>query len=461
MSHRHRNFGAIIWGTGLILLAALWFRSGGNENLTSTSIASDVTSWATGASRDFYAQSISYVLLFPGDPVFLKNEDGSFSQVGHVHNHFGPLGSEEWTHEAIVSLYDARLRDKFPDGFSLEVHQASTSLDKVLTTLLTPEKQQQIAGIIADDWSAHRDEVLLKLQPVIQSSLSRAARSIEAKLPQVMEARRPEFAKLADRYQTTLVKDEIVPLVRQEVLPIVQEEVRPVARELGKQLWDRVSLWSFTWRYLYDASPLPEKNALKSEFNRFLVEEVTPAIEARTDDFVAMTERIVSRVSRNEKVRAVVRDSLKRVASDPELQGIVWQVIQESVLQNAELHQNLTTYWESDEVREMLDLAATQFEPTARAIGDTIIGGRSEGVTAEFSRVLRTQILMKDRRWLVVVPKVVLDIELKAEHAADWNHLPQLTLVPAALPMNFPLQFEGKEQSPLTRSEVPSEVPKE
>ena len=170
-----------------------------------------------------------------------------------------------------------------------------------------------------------------------------------------------------------------------------------------------------------------------------------------------MTERIVSRVSRNEKVRAVVRDSLKRVASDPELQAIVWQVIQESVLQNAELHKNLTTYWESDEVRQMLDLAATQFEPTARAIGDAIIGGRSEGITAEFSRVLRTQILMKDRRWLVVVPKVSLEVEMKKEHAADFDHLPKLFLVPAPLPMNFPLQFEGMEQSPLTQSEVPSQ----
>lgn len=450
MTKRHRNLGAFIWVFGLIVSAALWVVSSKGPNSGATSIAGDVASWASGSARDFFVRSDNYVLLFSGDPVFLQRPDGGYLQVGHVQNHFGPPDREEWTHDAIVSLYESSLREQFPNGYSLEVHSASTSLDQVLSSLLTPEKQKRIATIIAEDWNAHRDELLQKLSPVIQSSLSRAVDSIESQLPRVLEARRPEFAKLADRYQTTLVREQIVPLVRQEILPIVQEEVRPVARELGKQLWDRVSLWSFTWRYLYDVSPLPEKNALKSEFNRFLVEEVTPAIEARTDEFVAVTERIVGRVSRNEKVREVIRDNLKRVASDPELQAIIWQVIQESVIQNQDLKKSLTTYWDSEEVREMLALAATNFEPTARAIGDAIIGGRSEGITAEFSRVLRAQILMKDRRWLVIVPRFETDSQTATENSAQGRNLPQLLMKSATVPTLFPLEFEGTTQSPLT-----------
>ncbi|MFN9718306.1 MAG: hypothetical protein ACK58L_06415, partial [Planctomycetota bacterium] len=367
MTRRHRNFGMILWVMLGIALVANAFRPRGDHELTAAGIAGDVSAWALGGSRDYYASGAAYSLMFPGDPVFLKQKDGSFLQVGYIANHFGERGRENWTTDAVVTLYDGLLQKQFPDGFALESHTASTSLDQVLQTLLNGEKRRQIAEIIADDWREHRDDLMIKLSPVIRSSLTHAASSIEAKLPQVLEARRPEFAKLADRYQTTVVREQIVPLVREEILPIVQDEVRPIARDLGRQLWERVSLWSFTWRYLYDVSPLPEKNALRSEFNRFLNGEVMPAIEARMDEFVAMTERIVSRVSRNEKVRAVVRESLKKVASDPELQAIVWTVIQESVLENAALQASLINYWESDEVREMLDLAAHQFEPTARA----------------------------------------------------------------------------------------------
>jgi hypothetical protein len=107
-----------------------------------------------------------------------------------------------------------------------------------------------------------------------------------------------------------------------------------VATELGKDLWNRVSLFSFTWRYLYDVSPLPEKNAVKLEFDRFMKEEVTPALESRSNEFVAVTERILGRISRNEKVRSVIRENLKKVATDKELQSIVWAIVQESVINN-------------------------------------------------------------------------------------------------------------------------------
>ena len=310
--------------------------------------------------------------------------------------------------------------------------------------MFTPERQKEIAHIIATDWEKHREQILEKLQPVLETSISRAISAIDAELPKVMNAHRADFAKLADRYQADIVRKQLVPLVRTEILPIVQEEVRPLAMSLGEDLWDRVSLWSFTWRYIYDVSPLPEKNAVGQEFARFMKDEVTPALEMRSEEFVAVTERIMRRISRNEKVRAVLRENLRNVATDGELQTIVWQVVQEAVVNNQTLRNSLSEYWASDEVQQAMGLASTSFEPTARAVGDAIFGGRETGVTPEFSRVLRAQILMKDRRWLVIVPPSP-DTDVKPEPPAG-----SLVMFPASVPMPFPIEFEGTEQSPLT-----------
>jgi hypothetical protein len=132
------------------------------------------------------------------------------------------------------------------------------------------------------------------------------------------------------------------------------------------------------------------------------------------------------------------------VATDGELQTIVWQMVQEAVVNNQKLRSSLSDYWASDEVQHAMAVASTSFEPTARAVGDAIFGGREVGITSEFSRVLRAQILMKDRRWLVIVPlsdKVTVPIDSPAEG---------LVIFPASKPMPFPLKFEGTEQSPLT-----------
>ena len=423
-----------------------------------------IAGWLAGAPQEYSAVSATHLLLASGDPVFLKTEDGRYRQVGRVRNNFAPppVDSskpvlphiEAYTQKATVVLYDSAVDKAFPLGYQLEYHTTPTALDWVATTLITSERQQQIAEIIAKDWEQHREQVMLKLQPIVETGIGKCVEAIETELPTVLNAHRGDFGKLADRYQVEIIRNQIVPLVRTEILPIVQEEVRPLATELGKDLWNRVSLFSFTWRYLYDVSPLPEKNAVKLEFDRFMKEEVTPAMESRSNEFVEVTERILGRISRNEKVRSVIRENLKKVATDKELQTIVWAIVQESVIKNQTLRTTMRDYWASAEVQDAMSAATANFETTARAVGDTIFGSREGGVTPEFARVLRAQILMKDRRWFVIAPKPVTPALLPRPEVGG------LVMIAAAQPMPFPLEFEGAEQSPLSvyHSENPEAV---
>ncbi|MEJ7593189.1 MAG: hypothetical protein WKF77_16710 [Planctomycetaceae bacterium] len=186
---------------------------------------------------------------------------------------------------------------------------------------------------------------------------------------------------------------------------------------------------------------------MKTEFDRFLEQEVRPQLEARSDQFVTITQRIISRVSRNDRVRSVIRENLRKVSSDPELQAIIWSVVQESISQNENLKTSLQDYWKSAEVQNALQVANVRFEPTARAIGDAIFGNRENGVTPEFSRVLRSQILLKDRRWLVVVPHGTGHPKPgeSSSHSRD-----DLLILIAKESMEFPIEFQGTAQSPLT-----------
>ena len=413
-----------------------------------------ITGWLTGAPREYSAVSATSLLLASGDPIFLKTEDGRYRQVGRVRNNFAPRPAdsgkpvlphaEAYTQKASVVLYESAVDQAFPLGYQLEYHTTPTALDWVAATLITPERQQQIAEIISKDWEQHREQVMLKLQPIIETGIGKCVEAIEAELPMVLNAHRGDFGKLADRYQVEIIRNQIVPLVRTEILPIVQEEVRPLATELGKDLWNRVSLFSFTWRYLYDVSPLPEKNAVKLEFDRFMKEEVTPALESRSNEFVTVTERILGRISRNEKVRSVIRENLKKVATDKELQSIVWSIVQDSVINNQSLRTAMREYWGSAEVQKAMSAATANFETTARTIGDTIFGSREGGVTPEFARVLRAQILMKDRRWFVITAKPATPVLLPRPEVGG------LVMVAASQQMPFPLEFEGAEQSPLS-----------
>ena len=444
MKNRHLIFGIVAW---IAIGGALWLAVQGtnaNERKSLADVVSGVNQWLIGARSEQVARSETEIVLSPGDPVLMRQADGKFRQVGLVRNHFSPEPKEAWTRQASVVFYDSAVAN-CPDGFLLEYHTTPTSLGWVVRTMVPPDKQQEIARLIADDWKTHSAEIMVQLQPVVEKSIAHSVQAIEAELPDIIQNHRSEFGELADRYQAEIIRRQIVPLVRNEILPIVEEEVTPMASELAKDLWERVSLWSFTWRYLYDVSPLPEKNAVKSEFERFLDEEVRPQLESRSDQFVAITQQIISRVSRNERVRNVIRENLRKISSDPELQSIIWSVVQESIVQNDTLKNSLRDYWKSDEVQAALQVANVRFEPTVRAIGDTIFGNRESGISPEFSRVLRSQILLKDRRWLVIVP-----IEADTVQQRERGVTNDLRIVIAKAPMEFPIEFEGTAQSPLT-----------
>jgi len=451
MHHTLRNRLQLAAGLAFWLTLTGWAVSGllsqtAGSPETLTTLAGSLSRWAAGSSREIHSTSTAWILLAANDPVFLRTADGHTVQVGSVRTAYGTGPEPVYTQRALLRLDRQTLATACPNGFLLEYHSSDNSLKSVVETLFSTERRRQIAELLANDWQKFGQELTVRLEPLLRNGAARFATTVENELPKAIERHREDLATLADRYQTEIVRQKIVPLVRSEVLPIIETEIRPAALDLGRELWDRVSLWSFTWRYLYDVSPLPERNAVRREFERFLQNEIRPAIDARTDDFVKVTERVVARISRNEQVRSTIRDSLRTAAADPQLQKVILEIFREAVVENEAVRREMTDWLNSPEVTNALQLASTRFEPTVREIGELLFGGRVTGFSPEFARVLRTQILLKDRRWLMIVP---VHPAVTTENALEKDTVP---IGPASSPQPFPLEFQGTAQSPLTES---------
>lgn len=448
MTARRRHFilGTLAWVAGLIAAVTIVRGQLSSTDHQPTDVLRDVSRWVLNERQQYRATAPRSVRLAVGDPVLAKTEDGNWRQVGVVRGTGEPHRRETWTSDITVMLYD-EFTDGDADNVILEYHATPTSLDWVIRTILSQEKQQEIADLIAADWMVHQAEVIDRLQPVMRESLSRAIDAIESELPAVMRRHRADFARVGERYQADILQEQLIPLVRTEVLPVAVEEMRPLLTDIAETLWERVSLWQFTWRYLYDVSPLPERNRVQQEFERFVETVAIPELESRTEEFVDVAKRIVARVSRNDEVRGVIRRNLRTIAEDDELREIIWDVLRESVIRNEKLHDTLDQYWKSAETRAALKVASSSFEPTVRRIGDMVFGTRTGGVSPEFAKVLRLQILTKDRRWLLLKR---VDGDRESPTAAA------LPIVIAADPMPFPIQFDARMQSPLSELTDPA-----
>lgn len=370
--------------------------------------ARDLLNYLTRASTPQRFELDRPQTIAVGDPLFIFGKEGLI-QVGEVSALIGPEGVVA-ARKAEVGLVEVRLYPGVApprQGDRITYHTAETSLAWVVKTLLTPERKKAIVRELEQVLQAHREEMVAALRPIIEAAVRDALHVVAADLPPAVRQRREQFARLAGRYQHELVEQELLPLVNEVIWPIVQRRAEPAVRDLGRELWARVSLWAFTWRAFVDKLPWTDGTLVEEEFQRFVRDEAVPILRRRIPRLVEVVRDILQDVAANPRVRSEANENINRLIDDPELAGLVEEIFVEVVVTNPRLHDTLRQRWESPETQQALAQVGRHWEPALRRIGDLLFGTPSTGITPEFAAVLRNQILHKDRRWFLWEPTAV------------------------------------------------------
>ncbi len=403
LSRTHAGIiGAVFWG-GLMLLIVTAVQRTGSTKTADAPPLSQLVDFAV--QRPLYLQAdLPAEQVRRGDPIFSQTPVG-WKQLGYLDR----IDSEAATARVVWYATDVD-----PYAYELDYYRNRGKFDDVLETLLPPEKRQRIQDRISQALREHGDEVTAAFRPVVEQSLKESAPVLEDALKASIEAHEEEFKQIGKRWEEDILKKRIVPLLREEVLPTVRQHGEPLAQTIGRELWDRASIWRFGWRALYDKSPLPEKDMLKREWERFVEREAIPVFESHMDDIIEAQKKIVVDISENEKIRDEVETVFKEMAGDKPFQDLMKAVVRESVIDNKQLHAIWTRNFKSDQARAAIELAGERLEPIVREIGDDLFGTKEDGIDPDFARVLRNQILGKDKRWIIAIPKPV-------EQPADGN----------------------------------------
>lgn len=341
-----------------------------------------------------------------GDPVFVYSESDGFLQVGFVER-LDDDSTANGISKAYVESVRIRIsgldRNRIAQS-ELLYYRTPDNMAWVLETMLPPARRAQIARELNQAIQEHQAQIVAELKPIIRDSMRDVVFVLEKQLRASLLNRRDEIEQLGGRYQRELIDKEIVPLVREQIWPIVLEHGQPVANEIGLDIWERVSVWRFTWRYLADLTPLTRKKRFEEEWNRFVRQEAIPELERHSDQLITVVKDVLSDAARNRKIQDAFRQNLKDIIDDPALQRIVWRIMQDVLSDPEPWREVMEKHWNSPATRAAFQIAADRLEPAAQRIGEQLLGTPDGGITPEFAQVLRNRILFKDRRWYVLQP---------------------------------------------------------
>lgn len=341
--------------------------------------------------------------LSVGDAAFAKDSVAdTWHQVGHV------LRVNPEAKTVTLSLYEPlnlERETQFWDSdqsISATLHRSSGKVDDVIATLLPKPKREQLAQKISAAMRAHGKEISEAMLPLVFETVRQSLPVIESELTASLKRHDAEVEAIATRFREDIIQEQMVPLVRTEVLPVLQLHGREPAESIGREIWGKASLWRFGWRALYDSAPLPERELVREEWSRFVEQEVVPIVEDHLDEIAEAVESILRDLAANDVLRERLGDVALQIVNDDEARDLLRTIVMEAIVDNERLRQVWVNVWTSPEAREKLRTAGERLEPVIREIGDEVMGTRREGIEPGFARVLRNQILGKDKVWITL-----------------------------------------------------------
>ncbi len=302
---------------------------------------------------------------------------------------------------ARIRIFDRAAADLRADA-SARLLLVPDALDWVVDTLITSDNIPQLAFEWNKMMLRHREEIFRLLTPIVRDVVRDIEATVEESFGAFVARHRDKTAKIGAAMRSEFDTEALREVVAAEVFPIAEAKLRPVFDSISARIWDKAPLWSFTWRVAVQSLPLTDDDYVETAWNRFAREEVRPILQDHLDEIVGASKEIAAAALASDGVRDQLRGMFAKLLDNSDFHALAQIFIKETFLDNRDFHERMLTRLRSPEVQRALDAASRHVEPMLRRMGDIIFGTRQAGITTEFARVLRAQILRKDRRRFVL-----------------------------------------------------------
>ena len=77
---------------------------------------------------------------------------------------------------------------------------------------------------------------------------------------------------------------------------------QPTLDAVGKKVLERLPVWSFTWRFLYQSLPLTADTYVQNAWRPFVDQQVIPILKEHLDDFFGIFKDVIAAATKNPNV---------------------------------------------------------------------------------------------------------------------------------------------------------------
>ncbi|MCA8924601.1 MAG: hypothetical protein KDD82_22505 [Planctomycetes bacterium] len=382
--------GALIWALGLGTVGVML--SAHAEQIRGP--ASKLARYAVGGR-----QAVETTLrgpLGPGDPVLTSDRH----YVGRVISVRGDAQAWLAQGEQGLVLLELDPEVELPAGLVYTARTTPTDGRWIYETLLPPEKQEYVFSELRAFAAANEAEISSFVRPVAEDALEHAIAVFQANLKPALEKREGEIHALLDEHRG-MVRDDVLPVLKKQLGPSAKEKFDPVVREIGRELWDELPMWSVGWRAAFDVLPWAQGDRVDRWWKDFVDTKAIPIISAHEAELLKVLEDLIEEGANDPEVRAALGKATQRLAADPRLRQLIRGVLEDALVRPLDVVDLVQTLWNDPEHRARRQALERRLQPVLRRIGHKLTVDPETGrIDPDLTRVLRRVVFEKDQRWV-------------------------------------------------------------
>ncbi|MCO5165983.1 MAG: hypothetical protein M9894_06400 [Planctomycetes bacterium] len=273
----------------------------------------------------------------------------------------------------------------------------------MLRTLLPEHKWRVVVDETRAFLAENEREVQAFLRPLAEDAIGHGMLVLEQNLSAALETRRDAIQKVLDEHRV-MVKNDLLPVLKRRLGPSAKVKAQPILREIGRELWDELPMWSLGWSAFVDRIPGTSRTRMDQWWNEFVENKAIPILKAHEDELIKALEDLVEEGARDPEVRAALGAATRRLADDPRFKAIVRGVIEDALVKPFDVRALLDRLMADPAHQARFRRLQELFNPGLQRIGRRMtIDPETGRLDPDLARVLRRVVFNKDARWVELV----------------------------------------------------------
>lgn len=291
-----------------------------------------------------------------------------------------------------------------PSAFTLNTRATPMDGAWVVETLLPEDKRLFVEAEVRKFLRDHEETFMAFVRPLAEEVVAEGTKVLEANLTTALAKHEKEIHALLDTHREQIRK-EVVPVLKRELGPSAKVKADPILREIGRELWDELPMWSLGWRAFVDVIPGTDKNRVDKWWSEFVDTKAIPILEKHEPELMKAFEELIEEGGRNPAIRKELSKATKRLAKDPKFRKLARGVLEDALIRPFQARQLLDRLLAEPAHLARLRALSEAFAPTLQRIARKLTINEQTGeIDANLVRVLRRVVFHKDARYIELVP---------------------------------------------------------